>query len=203
MPARARLLLVFLFLASPSTAVLAAQPSFDCAKAGHEIEQMICNDDELAAKDRVLAEVYREAITAIEGTADGEQALDRLDAEQRGWAGGRDDCREAEDKRACALESYDRRIVELQARYGLAPSLARVRYACDDDPADEIRATFFQTEPPAARLERGAERIVAIQGMSASGARYEGPSGIVFWIKGDEAMVEWPQDSSFNCKVAE
>ncbi len=36
----------------------AAHPSFDCSKATHEVEQIICKDADLAALDQSLAELY-------------------------------------------------------------------------------------------------------------------------------------------------
>jgi uncharacterized protein len=36
----------------------AAKPSFDCAKAEHEVEQLICKDDRLAELDQSLASLY-------------------------------------------------------------------------------------------------------------------------------------------------
>ncbi|MFO1429137.1 MAG: hypothetical protein U1F76_03200 [Candidatus Competibacteraceae bacterium] len=35
----------------------AAQPSFNCSKASHEVEQLICKDAELAALDRSLMQL--------------------------------------------------------------------------------------------------------------------------------------------------
>ncbi len=72
---------------------------------------------------------------------------------------------------------------------------------CNDNPADEIVATYFATTPPSARLERGDSTEIVVEGPTGSGARYLGNFGIVFWIKGDEAMAEWPQGTSFDCKA--
>ena len=47
-----------LLLASP---VLAAEPSFDCARASAADETTICNDDRLSALDRLAAQAYDEA----------------------------------------------------------------------------------------------------------------------------------------------
>jgi len=89
----------------------AAEPSFDCAKADHDIEQLICQDNELAALDRSLAELYsvlRKNLPAEE------QKL--LKAEQRGWIKGRNDCWKSDDKRACVKSEYEYRINELKDR---------------------------------------------------------------------------------------
>jgi uncharacterized protein len=181
---------------------LAAEPTFDCAKAESSAEKLICSNDELAALDRTLGEVYgkaADAVTSLDAGADAE--LNSLKAYQRGWVKGRDECWKGEDELACIRAAYQRRIAELTARYQLIKGQAPVFYTCNGNPADEIVATFFPTEPPSARLERGDTAEIVVQGLSGSGARYEGDFGIVFWIKGDEAMVDWPQGTEFDCKV--
>ncbi|HSM30643.1 MAG TPA: MBL fold metallo-hydrolase [Woeseiaceae bacterium] len=74
-----------------------------------------------------------------------------------------------------------------------------VFYECEDGPA--IVASFVAGDPPAVRLRRGGAPIVADQVRAASGAKYEGDLGVTFWTKGDEAVVEWPPGSRFNCRV--
>ena len=91
--------------------VHAGQPSFDCSKATHEIEQLICRDADLAALDRSLADLY--AVVLKHTPADKQKALK---AEQRGWVKGRDDCWKADDKHACAKGEYETRINELKDR---------------------------------------------------------------------------------------
>ena len=187
---------------SSAVSARAASPTFDCAKATHEIEGLICQDDELAQKDQLLDKVYSQALASLAGASDEKTATSELKTRQRGWVGGRDDCWKADDKRQCTLMSYDRRIAELQAAHNLVPAIDPVFYTCQNNPANEIVATFFETDPPAVRLERGDSQEIAIQGISGSGARYEGSFGIVFWVKGDEAMVEWPEGNGFDCKLA-
>jgi membrane-bound inhibitor of C-type lysozyme len=65
-----------------------------------------------------------------------------------------------------------------------------VFFTCNNDPANEIVATFFETDPPTVRLERGDTMITATLQPSGSGARYAGQN-VSFWNKGNEAMVEW------------
>lgn len=43
----------------------AATPAFDCANATHEIELLICSDDELAALDRQMDQTYRTAMKRL------------------------------------------------------------------------------------------------------------------------------------------
>ena len=47
------------------------------------------------------------------------------------------------------------RIAELQASYRLFPGKGPVFYACDNNPTNELVATFFPTDPPTLLAERG------------------------------------------------
>lgn len=192
--------LAVLSLSAPALAQ--SGPAFDCSKAEHEIEDLICKDEELAAKDRKMAEVYKQAIAAMEKIdAGGPEAIQELKTFQRGWIGGRNECWKAEDKRNCTADAYDRRIAEIQAKYFLIEGGAPVFYMCNNNPADEIVATFIPTEPPTVRLERGDTTKVATLSPSASGSRYDADFGIYFWIKGDKAQVAWPQGNEISCIV--
>jgi len=89
----------------------AASPSFDCGKATHEAEQLICKDAELADLDRSLSELYS---TVLKHTPAAEQGA--LKAEQRGWVKGRNDCWKSSDQRGCIKAEYEARIRELKDR---------------------------------------------------------------------------------------
>ena len=45
------------------------EPSFDCQKAQGQVEILICNDQELAALDRQMSEVYQAALVNIPASA--------------------------------------------------------------------------------------------------------------------------------------
>jgi len=99
---------------APTTAVASAtpaHPSFDCSKASHEIEVLICHDAELAKLDRSLATLYARV---LENTKASERSA--LKAEQRGWVKGRDDCWKSDDQRACVKGEYEYRMRELADR---------------------------------------------------------------------------------------
>ena len=114
-------------------------------------------------------------------------------------------------RRPCALHSYKTRIAILGAKYGFAPiATGTFVFACDDAAKTSFYATFFNTDPPTMNLvsrppvPEKAETLV--EGMSGSGARYEGDGGIVFWNKGNDAagrmagghefqlLDGWPKD---------
>lgn len=98
-------------LAVLSFSATAAKPSFDCSKASHEIELLICNDDELAALDVSLNNLYTLVYSNTPAAAQ-----KRLKSEQIGWFKGRNDCWKADDKRQCTKDEYEARIKELKDR---------------------------------------------------------------------------------------
>jgi len=202
-------------LVSSLSVVHAQGPTFDCAKAQGEVEQLICKDAALAALDRKLDGVYKAATAKAQG-----QMLTTLRAEQRGWVSGRNECWKAKDAdnamyltaswtatsvRACVEAQYRIRTAELQALYQLVTPKKPVFFACQNNPANEVVATFFETDPPTARLERGDRTVTAYQVPAASGAKYEGQN-VTFWNKGNEAAVSWMNPATgvteeLQCKV--
>lgn len=175
-------------------------PAFDCAKASGEVEKLICADEGLAALDRKLDGVYKAALAKAR-----DDVPKFLRTEQRGWVKGRDECWKAEgagnpvylteswvasDVRGCVEGQYQMRIAELQVRLRLVPPKAPVFFVCNNQPANEVVATFFETEPPAASVERGDRTVIAYQVRTASGAKYEGQN-LSLWTKGNEATITW------------
>ena len=98
-----------------------------------------------------------------------------LKAEQRGWIKGRDECWKGDDERACVAEAYRSRIAELQARYRLLPSTGSAVYVCDGQPANEVTATYFATDPPTAIAERGDQVSLMYQQPSGQRRQVSGP----------------------------
>jgi len=189
-------------------AARAEGPAFDCAKAESEVEHLICKDKNLSALDLKLDGVYKAALVKA-----GNEHPPVLKAEQRGWIGGRNECWKAKGGdpvylteswtvtgvRDCVAASYRVRISELQAAYGLVPPKGPTFFACEGNPANEVVATFFETDPPTARIERGDQTITAWLVPTGSGSRYEGQN-VRFSNKGDEAMVTW-LGSDLKCRA--
>ena len=186
-------------------------PAFDCAKAEGDVERLICQDEGLAALDRKLDGVYKAALAKAQN-----ENPPTLKVEQRGWIKGRNECWKAqgEDNPAfltaswqatgvhdCVEGQYQLRISELQALYQLVPSKGPVFFACEGNSANEVVATFFESELPAARLERGDRTATAWLVPTGSGSKYEGQN-VEFWTKGDEATVTW-LDENLKCKARE
>lgn len=187
-----------LALAAPGRSRAQAKgPAFDCGKAQGEVEQLICKDESLAALDRKLDEVYKAALAKAR-----DDVPQWLRTQQRGWIGGRNECWKAKDGtyltaswqaknvRECVEGSYRIRISELQALMRLVPPKGPVFFSCENNPSNEVVATFFDTDPPTARLERGDKTVTAWLVPAASGSKYEGQN-VEFWTKGKEATVTW------------
>ena len=184
-------------LALPMLAAAADGPTFDCAKAHGEVEKLICSDASLAALDRKLAEAYKAASAKATG-----KMLSTLKAEQRGWVKGRDDCWKTSAEtptwisatwtvssvKDCVAAQYEIRTSELQAVWRLVQPKT-VSYACQNNPANEVVANFFATEPPTIRLERG-DRTVTLWQIPAGGGKYEGQN-VSLVHDGDTVQVSW------------
>jgi uncharacterized protein YecT (DUF1311 family) len=93
----------------PSNASKAVKPSFDCAKARLVVETLICNDVELAALDRVMAETYR----AVKGTVSPDRR-EHFRREQLDWLAQRNSCQSGADPRRCVKNLYFSRTAELR-----------------------------------------------------------------------------------------
>lgn len=167
-----------------------SQPAFACGEVeSGSIEELICMDPELAALDRKLTDVYAAATAKAVN-----EHPPTLKAEQRGWIKGRNDCWKSDDTRSCVQSAYSNRIAELQARYRLVSHGKPVRFVCEDNPANEVIATFFATDPPTMIAERGDSSALLFIQPSGSGARYQGPNES-FWEHHGEARITWGRDA--------
>lgn len=179
-------------------AALAEGASFDCGKAqAGSIEELICADSALSELDCTLADVY----AAAQDKARNEQPP-TLRAEQRGWIKGRDECWKSDDRRRCVEDEYKRRIAELQARYRLVAGVGPFVFTCEGNQANEVVATFFQTDPPTLIAERGDSVSLMYLEPAGSGAKYRGRNE-TFWEHQGEALVTWGYEApEMRCKRA-
>ena len=165
---------------------IAQGPSYPCDQVtAGSIEEMICQDKELSALDRRLADIYS---AASEKSLNEQPTM--LKTEQRGWMKGRNDCWKSDDKRRCIEDEYKRRVAELQTRYRLIPGSGPKAYICDGNPANEVIATFFQTDPPTVIAEYGDSVSLMYLQPSGSGAKYQGRNE-TFWEHHGEALITW------------
>ena len=91
---------------SSNAALAAPSPSFDCAKAGTNVEKAICSDEELANLDKSLSDTYislKKGLTATEVKA--------LKDSQRMWMKQRDT--NCSSDIPCLRETYSTRLSEL------------------------------------------------------------------------------------------
>ena len=189
--------------AAGAPAFAADGPSFDCAKADSEAEELVCSDPKLAALDRRLAERYAAALAVAEGLdAGADSAVADLKATQRGWIGGRNECWKADDKRACVEAAYLTREGELVAGFMLEAPTGTARWMCGGNPANELYAAFFDTELPSVRLEYGDSIDTGSLSRTGSGSRYDASFGRYIWMKGDEATFVWTEGEEQTCTVA-
>jgi len=161
-------------------------PSFDCARATGQVEQLICKDADLAALDRRMAEVYASALKTWPG-----DEVTRQRALQRGWISGRNDCWKETDVRACTEYSYRTRIVEIQITARQLGPATTAAYACTGGEANAVDATFRpDTDPPSAMLVVGTDRVMVFQTPTASGVRYIAPD-VEFREHQGEATIDF------------
>jgi uncharacterized protein len=164
----------------------AVSPSFDCAKASGQVEQLVCKDADLAGLDRKLADVYAKALKGWPADVAAEQR-----AMQRGWIKGRNDCWKSSEVRTCVEMNYKTRLVEIQIKSGALMAPTPVGYACKGGEDKPFTAVFYKdTDPPSAVLTYGDDQAIAFIAMSASGARYTAQN-LEFWEHQGIATVEW------------
>lgn len=166
-----------------------AAPSFDCQRATHAIEKLICSDAKLSALDAQMAELFGDVMRQTSGSRKQE-----LLSEQRGWIKNRNACaKRSEPRRGCVLEHYTQRNSRLEALLaegsdtGYLETLRSVRYRCDD--GREIAAAFVPGNPTSVRLARGKATWTLPLVVSGSGARYAKDQA-AFWTKGAEALFQ-------------
>jgi uncharacterized protein len=188
--------IVAIALAMPAVA-LAQGPAFNCAKAQGEVEKLICGDAALAALDRQLNSVYMAAAAKATG-----KLATRLREDQRGWVKGRNDCWKANGQKTwitatwtvdtvkgCIEAQYRQRTSELQAVWRLVPGRS-ISYACQNNAANELVASFFETDPPTVRLERGDRTKTLWRVGAASAGPFEGQN-VSLVQQGSDVKLDW------------
>jgi uncharacterized protein len=180
--------------ASVTAQVPAVKPSFDCAKASGQVEQLVCKDAGLAALDVRLADTYAKAMkTWPADVAKTQRAM------QIGWIKGRNDCWKSSDVRACADTNYKDRILEIQVAAGQLKPPVTVSWACTGGENKPVTVAFYNdADPKAAILRVGDDKMSLHAVASGSGARYT--SGQVeYWEHQGEATITW-FDTKLICK---
>jgi uncharacterized protein len=96
-----------------------ASPSFKCSKDTHEIEALICQNDELAKLDVEMSKLYQRVLKAT--PASGQKSLK---TEQISWVKGKNDCWKDSDQVGCTRQSYQERMKELKEKLGQSDTSA-------------------------------------------------------------------------------
>lgn len=174
---------------------------YDCGTAVTPLDKMICNDDNLAFLNLTLKENFEAAVASLNVVTANDKRLKALQERQKAWKTKRDACATASDKKACILDVYHTRIAELQARYLLIKGGDPKFYECNDNPDNEVVVTFFKGSKPAVRLERGEKVAVAVITTSGTGSKYISDDGVLFWVKGNAATMDWPPAKSLSCAL--
>lgn len=89
---------------------------------------------------------------------------------------------------------------EKEPRYSFCAEVTRREVWSCGEQNTKLYVTAFKTEPETVNLVRGEESTTAIQRRSGSGVRYVGSSGVVFWMKGKDAQLDWPQGTEEQCR---
>lgn len=183
-----------------AAAQAAEGPSFDCGRAESSAEKLVCEDQALAEADRRLAARYEAAVAVAMGLDAGSKAtLDELEATQRGWIKGRDDCWKAEDLRDCVEYAYESREGALVAQFLLDEPSEVMQWTCGGNRADELVVYVFPTSRPSVRLERGDRVTTGVLSPYAEGVLYEAPFGASLRLMDEEALLEWPEGEITRC----
>jgi membrane-bound inhibitor of C-type lysozyme len=88
----------------------------------------------------------------------------------------------------------------LRTELRLVPPKGPVFFAYNNQSSNVFTATFFETDPPTASVERGDRTVIAYQVRTASGARYEGQN-VALLTKDNEATITWLGEE-LKCKLS-
>ncbi|MDO6776477.1 MULTISPECIES: MliC family protein [unclassified Shewanella] len=198
-------------------------PAFDCQQASGEVEQLICQDSQLAQLDIQLNQVFKKSISQLGADADLDvDALAQLKAFQRGWIKGRNECWKADDIKQCVIYAYTSRLTELQIAAAVFDVPKAVQYQCDPPSNNNlmsIRVYFYnQTAIPAAILNLSLaptadpiadsravtvaqqNPLLTLLTLSASGAKYQGQN-VSFWTHQQQAVLSQFGQADIDCRV--
>ncbi|MGB2200489.1 MAG: lysozyme inhibitor LprI family protein [Pseudooceanicola atlanticus] len=183
----------------PAASLAQDGPAFDCAKAESSAEKLVCDDADLAALDRRLADRFAAAVEVAEGLDVGaEEATDTLRAMQRGWISGRDECWKEPDLRVCVETAYLRREGELVAEFMLEPPSETLELTCGPR---ELTAMTFATDLPGLRIEEGDSVYVGAQFGPDTPSTYYMRSAGGLVMDGDTISVSDAYGEEHACQV--
>jgi uncharacterized protein len=171
-------------LALPAGLARAAGPGVDCqaARPG-TIDAVVCASSLVSELDAETVRLQR--LATASGSAAGPGAA-ALESEQRDWLERRDRCVGSGAPERCALDAYLARIAALRAtndttrRDEQGISRGPFGWQCDDG-AGPLAAVFVNSDPAFLIVRRQNVALTMFRAISASGAKYQGPDGAMFW----------------------
>lgn len=183
---------------------LSALPTFSCNKEDlHEIEALICQDDDLKILDYEMDNIYRQALSVAQNLRNhNTETVKELEATQHKWIKDRNECwKDIDNKRTCTRKQYLERITHLQTQWNFVEPNIRATYICNDNLQHKVVTHFYNhTAIASVKIEYGDLTAVLTQTIAASGAKYEGILNKLFWVKGNEALFTWsPIDADNHC----
>jgi uncharacterized protein len=182
-------------------------PSFDCTQATGDAQKLICTDQRLAELDKELDRLFA---LAKADAALGAPALEALEASQRSWLRGRDDCTQSNDLRACILGESVRRIFQLRQGYAQARSddgggISRGPTAWKCAGSDALLSSVFVNgEPPSMALAWNDHLVTLEAYPEPEGLRYAGKiveGDVTFLVSGTRAMLAQPGQPALSCEI--
>lgn len=173
---------------------LNVQPTFNCDDNLNGAEQAICDSASLAALDIWLEDTY---MNALQQTP--KQQMKMLQAVQRGWIKGRDNCGKEQDVDPCVRRHFIERISELQAMHALVAPINTATLSCPDGSVYTLQ--FFATPMSAMTIEDSENTLLLWQVRAASGTRYEGANTLYWEHQGSAQFISGVGAETQTCMV--
>jgi len=174
--------------------LLALSGSFPavCTGEASPLERLICQDPGREQRQESIQELYDRALGALPAAAAAAQRQ-----RQDEWLRMLAHCTSSEEVPACIDSQQARRSVELNIVLGRAPTVATATYLCPGHESTPLTATYFRTDPAAARLSYQQHEAIVFAAPAASGARYSA-RGVEIWEHQGVARFIW-QGEELSC----
>jgi uncharacterized protein len=193
-------MVLLLLLVTASGEAATPLPPLDCQQSHPSaVEKLICQDPELATLEQEMMTLYLQLLP--------QAALQKpflLNAEQRGWQKGRNDCWKEPAIKSCVVAQYQRRTAELQARYRLVEESEPMAWRCqplssdplrNDSSAEALRLTLFKTMPETILTEYANEKSLMFLETSEPTRLFVGRNERLEF-RGEDALLQWGYQSS-------
>ena len=138
-------------------------PTFDCTKAKLRVEQLICENPQLARLDVEMLQTYRQAAAvSLDANA--------LKASQLAWLRSRNACTDV----TCLFGAFSGRMAQLNEQAGISTARVEPPPAARIEPVDNSAARARAAEDAAVRAEQEAQRRIAAANQTMAEAERKG-----------------------------